>query len=134
MVIVEAKECSKCGEVKPAGDFYARKKGTVGLYSACKSCLNAAVTVDARRNRFLKSRYGITLDTYNEMLASQGGVCKVCKGPPMHRGTYHVDHDHETGKVRGLLCHKCNVALGMVGDSTALLMRLAEYVSLQGEL
>lgn len=59
----------------------------------------------------------------------QGGVCGVCKGPPMGRGlVYHVDHCHVTGKVRGLLCHKCNVALGMVQDRVSHLQALISYL------
>lgn len=134
MPVVESKSCSKCLVVKPASAFYSRKRGTIGLYSACKECLNRGVNPENKRNAQLKHRYGITLDQYNDMLEAQAGVCKVCGGPPMHRGTYHVDHDHETGKIRGLLCHKCNVALGMVGDDIALLHKLAEYVAAKGQL
>ena len=128
------KSCSKCGETKPASSFYSRKRGTSGTYSACKECLRKARNPRSVRNAQLKNRYGITLVEYERMLESQAGVCKICGGPPMHRGTYHVDHCHRTGKVRGLLCHKCNVALGMVGDDTDLLMRLAEYVALEGKI
>jgi hypothetical protein len=63
------------------------------------------------------------------MLEKQGGVCAVCGGPPLGKGRYHVDHDHVTGHVRGLLCHKCNVALGLVGDDVAQLAKLTEYLT-----
>lgn len=86
------------------------------------------------RNIGLKRLYGITVDEFDDLLKLQGGVCGVCSGPSMGRGTYHVDHDHKTGKVRGLLCHKCNVALGMVQDSEDHLSRLIAYLRSSREL
>jgi|SRR6185312_1803343 len=71
----------------------------------------------------LRRKYGITLDQYNELLVLQGGVCGICKGLPVGKtkngkpsSRYDVDHDHATGKVRGLLCHSCNVMLGQARD------------------
>jgi len=76
----------------------------------------------------LKSAYGLTIADFDRMLASQGGVCAVCSGPPNGRGAYHVDHDHDTGKIRGLLCHSCNIALGLVRDSQDHLAKLMAYL------
>jgi ubiquitin C-terminal hydrolase len=64
----------------------------------------------AKRDRFLRSTYNITVDQYDEMLAAQGGGCKIC-GASSTTYSLHVDHDHETGKVRGILCATCNTAL-----------------------
>mgnify|MGYP001590153265 FL=1 len=80
------------------------------------------------RDKSLKRDYGITLDQYNSMLTSQSGVCAACKGPPGGKGTYHVDHDHRTGKIRGLLCHNCNASLGMVNDDASRLRLLIRYL------
>lgn len=63
-----------------------------------------------RRNSALRSRYGITTEQYDEMLAEQAGVCAICGNPPKKRRLY-VDHDHDTGRVRGLLCAHCNSSL-----------------------
>ena len=80
------------------------------------------------RKRWLK-KYGLTLEQYERMLASQGGGCAVCGGPPNGRGAFHVDHDHESGTVRGLLCHKCNTALGLVDESLERLEKLSTYLA-----
>lgn len=69
------------------------------------------------RDKSYRTKYGITLADYDAMFAIQGGACAICREPckgtpekPYHR--LHVDHNHETGKVRGLLCRRCNVAVG----------------------
>jgi hypothetical protein len=74
---------------------------------------------DKRKNVMLKLRFNLTLEEYNLMLDAQGGVCKICSMPETTRKNNSdevrmlcVDHDHNTGKVRGLLCNKCNRALG----------------------
>jgi hypothetical protein len=77
-------------------------------------------------------RYGITPEDYDERLASQGGRCAICRTtePSGKANSYfHVDHDHETGVVRGLLCGRCNGALGLFGDDVANLLRAADYLS-----
>ena len=78
---------------------------------------------DSRLDRGLRRKYGITEAEYNEMLVSQKGVCKLCgksesikSDTPRQRGKERklaVDHDHKTGKVRGLLCYRCNLDLGL---------------------
>lgn len=64
------------------------------------------------REYVLKRDYGIDRKTYDEMAAKQGGVCAICHCEPNGKGGLHVDHCHATGKVRSLLCAKCNMALG----------------------
>lgn len=67
------------------------------------------------RERAYKRLYGITVADYDRMLANQGGGCGICQTTESKgRGRFHVDHDHKTGKVRGILCHSCNTALGRV--------------------
>lgn len=78
------------------------------------------------RNWRLKKTYGITLDDYDNMLKSQNGVCAVC-GSSSDK-SFHVDHNHKTGKVRGLLCDKCNKALGFVKDDVGILEKLKGYL------
>lgn len=72
----------------------------------------------ARRRLYtLESKYGITLNDFNTMLTNQGNVCAICKKkqfPEDH--SFCVDHDHVSGKVRGLLCHRCNQAIGLLND------------------
>ena len=78
----------------------------------------------------LKSTFGITLDDYDRMLADQGGGCAICgaKTPGGYGKRFHVDHDHETGKIRGLLCHYHNTGLGMFGDDPSQLQAAIEYL------
>lgn len=76
----------------------------------------------------LKKAYGITLERFHDMMEAQGGKCAICKQKP-ERHALNVDHCHATGKVRGLLCHKCNRALGLFRDSQTLLANAISYLS-----
>jgi Recombination endonuclease VII len=77
-------------------------------------------------------RRGITVETYLEMLRAQNGACAICGRETVGtRYKWHIDHCHETGRVRGLLCHHCNAALGHVRDNTDVLSRMIVY--LKGE-
>lgn len=88
-----------------------------------------AARLAQRRYKF-KHVYGITEEQYDQMLIEQAGVCKLCGGPPIGRGLrLHVDHDHATGKVRGLLCSKCNTALGLLSDDSTLMAKAIAYVN-----
>lgn len=77
--------------------------------------------------RSLKRKYGITADQYQQMLEEQGGVCAICKTPPTNRKLV-VDHCHQSGVVRGLLCNHCNSMLGFSRDKLAVLVALNEYL------
>lgn len=99
------------------------------------SAKNRALNPDYYRDSELRKRYGITLDEYNTMLANQNGVCAICEQPEkrvdkrVNRVSYlAVDHCHETGKVRGLLCHTCNAMLGQSGDSIERLQQGIDYL------
>ena len=91
------------------------------------------------RKRHLKHMYGLSLDEYSSMLKSQNGKCKICKSDsPRNSGKYHlfVDHDHITGKVRGLLCHLCNIRIAWIENihddsGEEILRRILKY--LRGE-
>jgi len=80
------------------------------------------------RDAFMLRKYGITAQGYAELLFLQGGVCKICKGPGKAYGRLVVDHDHETGVVRGLLCNTCNAGLGQFKDSVELLEAALAYL------
>ena len=83
------------------------------------------------RNRNLISKFGITLDQYNEIFLKQQGKCAICEtDKPKGRGSLHVDHDHKTGKIRGLLCHNCNVGLGNFKESIDIFKKAAIYLCL----
>lgn len=84
-----------------------------------------------RRLRLL----GLTPADYTRMLAEQGGRCAICRTdrPWLRGGRWAVDHDHSTEQVRGLLCHRCNTALGLVGDSRDVLAAMIEYLRRWGQ-
>ena len=143
-----AKWCPTCKVEKPLGAYTilksgARKGHPVG---ACKSCRSVLHKNSKRKDPTiyeriewpakLKSLYGITREQYDSMLKEQDGRCAICKSKDSYSRNYKttkvskfaVDHCHTTGKVRGLLCTKCNRALGMVSDSIETVLRMAEYL------
>lgn len=139
--------CTKCGEVKPldADNFYRQARGRQGFSAWCKLCKRAnnakarKAWVQANpeehkeriRRRNLKRDYGITPEDYDRLLSEQGGRCAICDGDT-HRSKrgnfFHVDHDHITGEVRGLLCVWCNTALGKFQDSPEILRSAINYL------
>lgn len=92
------------------------------------------MTLEAQRHYGRKRYYGLTSERYGQMLADQGGVCDICKLPEVRvslKGeltTLHVDHDHDGGKVRALLCYRCNSGLGSFKDDPELLRKAAVYI------
>jgi hypothetical protein len=84
---------------------------------------------DNKRAEKLKVRYGITPEQHNALFASQGNACAICcTEEPGSRVGWHTDHNHETGAVRGILCHHCNLLLGKAKDNPATLARAIEYL------
>lgn len=83
-----------------------------------------------RRNSYLKSKFGITPERYEEMLAAQNGVCAICGSPEPGRSSpyFHVDHCHDTGVVRALLCNGCNLGLGHFKDDISRLEGAVAYL------
>jgi hypothetical protein len=77
-----------------------------------------------RRRRTKLKRYGLTIEDYEVILQTQRGRCAICRGP----APTNVDHDHVTGKVRGILCQRCNIGLGIFYDDPEILKRAIEYL------
>ncbi len=80
------------------------------------------------RDSYLKRKYGITIEQYDELLVSQGGKCAICRREPRLDISLHFDHDHETGALRGILCFRCNNALGDFDDDVSLLQAAVRYL------
>jgi hypothetical protein len=99
----------------------------------------AARRTDWRKDYRLQRVFGISLAQYELKLAEQGGVCAVCGKPEWVVGQAErvkrlaVDHDHKTGKIRGLLCNNCNRALGMLYDDVSLVLNMAAYLRRYGK-
>ena len=118
------RECTKCGEEKQLSEFYNRKGGKHGKSSHCITCASSIREENKDKNnarfrmfyqehgrsKLLFKKYGITLADYDSMCKLQNGQCKICK----KEVNLVVDHCHQTGKVRGLLCAVCNLALGQL--------------------
>lgn len=83
---------------------------------------------ESRREKRLVKKYGITNEAYAEMAAAQDNCCKICEESVPDRAQFHVDHCHNTGKIRGLLCSRCNQAIGLLREDPAIIRRAAEYV------
>lgn len=85
------------------------------------------------RDSHLKRHYGISLEDYNVLLEKQKGLCAICKRKELHQRwkCLSVDHNHKTGEVRGLLCHRCNVVLGYANDINVLIMAI-KYLKKRG--
>ena len=128
------KRCPRCGEVKHLDGFARDKRRKDGRSSHCKKCKAKAmvgyVPPKSRRHYMLMGSYGITEEQYLAMLESQRHTCWIC-GETNGKTNLAVDHDHLTGDVRGLLCTRCNTAIGSLRDDPELCRRAAIY--LEGE-
>ena len=131
------KVCNRCENEKPLEDFYRHKKCTGGYMHQCKECMKAHANSrrqspeakELARDNFLRRTYGITAEDYDVMYADQDGSCAICKTHQLELDrTLFVDHCHETGNVRGLLCSQCNSGLGMFKDNTQALLDAVEYL------
>lgn len=80
-----------------------------------------------KRSRLWRA-FGLTLEDYFVMLEGQNGICAICKQPPKDGTFLAVDHNHRNGKIRGLLCWRCNSSMGKFNDDPALIRRAAEYL------
>lgn len=96
---------------------------------------------ERNRCRHLMSKYGITVAQRDAMLSAQGGCCKLsfCRRAIAFNGTAamlgaHIDHCHKTGKIRGILCGRCNVTIGYFKDDPDRLLLAAEYLEAQGNV
>jgi hypothetical protein len=89
---------------------------------------NDAAHKRARRSERLVRKYNLTANEYDAMLAAQGGGCAICSRRP-GKTPLHVDHDHATGRVRGILCHQCNWYLGTIDADPNILPRLIAYAT-----
>lgn len=141
-----SKRCGRCKETKALEDFARRTASKDGRQSTCRSCLaqwqrdNPEARRDTwrryRRATYMKQKYGLTFEEYWELYAAQGECCAICRVHGDDAGQHtvqqlplHVDHDHITGAVRGLLCRCCNMGLGSFKDDVASLQAAIAYLS-----
>lgn len=137
------KTCNRCHTPKPLNAYHKNKNNKDGLNNRCIECtleynrerykLKSEKLVQWQKNYQLKNgrkitlkQYGLTEETYNDLLVDQNYCCKICNKKPDYN--LYVDHNHETGQVRGLLCLQCNTALGNFYDDIGLLQKAIEYL------
>lgn len=144
----ELRHCTACKERKALSEFPKNKACSQGRTRVCRKCTSASsrrwvANVGKKNPNFVANRllsqekdrakrYGLTLEELEAMKVKSAGKCEVCENPPSGRGTsgksLHIDHCHSTGKIRGMLCARCNLTLGRFGDDSNLLRKLAEYL------
>lgn len=148
--VPDEKTCGLCGEVKAAKEFRPNPRMKSGLDTYCRPCAVAKSRAwreanpdrvkalqSSRKPRTTEERWAIMLwvnyrikpDDYWELHKQQSGLCAICDRPNQtKRGLLHVDHCHKSGRVRGLLCNGCNLALGHMQDRIDLLRRAIHYL------
>mgnify|MGYP001558347869 CR=1 FL=1 len=136
---VHMKKCTKCLTIKPFDEFHKDSNKKDGIRYWCKDCTfkyqkdraekNPQHVKSLQRNNDLKRHYKISLNDYNKMFLDQGGVCAICGKYQKHKNLA-VDHCHKTGKVRQLLCQRCNRVLGVLKEDVLLINSILSYIKL----
>ena len=135
--------CKTCGEEKEKSEYPKRTGYKDGIRPHCHSCRKTYEVANYHNNKHkrpydygyhrdkkLQKAYGISYSEYKIMLVCQNGACAICGTTDTgKRKSFHVDHDHDTGMVRGLLCGNCNSGIGNLRDDIGLLKRAIEYLS-----
>src|SRR3990167_1190384 len=127
------RKCDKTRYLTPERKEYLKalrqtpkvKSYTLAYRSKYKNTLHGK---EVQFNCQLRSKFGITSSQYREMLEKQKGVCAICGGINSNGRKLAVDHSHDTGKIRNLLCSTCNHGLGHFKDNQTLLLNAVEYV------
>ena len=127
-VSVEVKTCPKCGEFRPTWQYKPRCKNC----EICNSKRRKRDDGDARRKASwvhgLK-KVGATPEMYERMFTEQNGLCAICVKPESNGRRLAMDHDHATGRIRGLLCRNCNMALGLLKDDVDRFVTAVGYLT-----
>jgi len=133
------KQCCDCKEIKSASSFYRNKRKKDGLASQCKICHtrgNKATREKKpehykayQRNKHFLRKYGLSVSEWEKMYREQGGLCLLCGGIPTDKDRLVVDHCHETGQIRGLLHHSCNVGIGFLKESVEIMEKAIMYIN-----
>lgn len=142
---MKTKICTKCKVRKPLSEFH-KGEGRFGKRSYCRTCSTKYNNQWRKKNpekhkaqslkhhhsirgqnTYYKRMYGITIQEYDNLFELQNGKCAICGGTNINR-RLSVDHNHKTGKFRGLLCHSCNVILGLCKESEKTLLALINYL------
>ena len=120
------KVCNQCKENLPDDQFHKRtmRSGKVGLQPKCKSCQTANRKQYYKPHEYMRRKFKLTEQQYSELMNVDS--CQVCGGDFGKKKC--IDHCHTTDQIRGVLCHNCNTALGLVGDNVEVLSKLIQYL------
>ena len=136
MITADRKCCTVCGQWKPITEFNFAIKAKGYRQPLCKICQREQNRQWRQKNHrkkrvYLCREYGLTIERYENLVAAQGGRCAICGAVTPGGGRHYlaIDHDHTSGKVRGLLCNNCNVGLGCFRDNPKVLRRAASYIT-----
>jgi hypothetical protein len=131
-------ECKACTNARRKQWYAANKEREIARVTAWQKANPDRVKAWRAKNRdrinkqlreiHLRTKFGLTPGEYDEMFAAQDGRCAVCRSLPTPGISLHVDHDHDTGEIRGLLCVRCNNGIGLFRESPDVLHRAADYV------
>lgn len=126
--IEASRRCTICGQRKSLFSDFALTNGPLyGGYSrVCKPC-ERSLKLTKARDAYLRRTYKLSAAQYDAMLNQQDGACAICKKKSTTRRLA-VDHDHATGAVRGLLCSRCNTAVGLLEDDITRAIEAARYL------
>lgn len=113
------KKCSQCSQTKPIEEFIRNSRTKDGRKSYCKSC---------SRGYDLRRRYNIDLNVVEKLFTEQNGKCAICKNNFPNKKAMHMDHNHETGEIRQLLCRDCNALIGLAKEDITILTSAIEYL------
>jgi len=135
--IPESQRCSRCKIEKPLEAFHRQWSTVTGRHAWCKDCFNAnarlkrnkKVTPEQRARWNRATKYGLTEQQYQEMVARQAGLCAICESEMEYP---RIDHCHRSGRVRALLCQRCNLRLAGIEDPVFLQAAL-KYLALHQE-
>lgn len=130
--------CGKCQDMKPLSLFTKSKIRKNEYSSHCKLCQKEWRDKNKEKLKHIgiKRTYGISGEEYNKMKSDQDGRCIICNVLPsgFKKDVLHIDHDHITKKVRGLLCGACNTAIGLFKEDTIAMVKAIEYINAHKEL
>lgn len=119
------KKCTICKLKKDLLEFYKDRSRSDGLNTKCKTCAK----IGTEKRTYLKLFYGITKEDYENILRKQDNKCALCPKTQLPgRKRLSVDHDHGTGRVRGILCTSCNFAIGLLGDNEESISKVLAYL------
>lgn len=115
---METQQCRKCKEIKPLEDFHVRSGTKRGRRRECKECHIITNIIWQREHpeylrwKWILRKYSLTETGWNRIFDRQGRVCALCGSDnPRRKGEWCTDHNHKTGKVRGILCYPCNISI-----------------------